>query len=85
MVEVMGAGYVVDYCVRRFRCKQEEKQYRSYIADVLMTMNNNLVVAFGGMRITTRYIDLNKPVDRRSGDEIAADVMKRAGLTFAED
>lgn len=76
---------MVDYCVRRFRRKQEEKQYRSYIADVLMTLNNNLVSAWGGMKITTRYMDLNKPVDTRTGDEIAEDVMKRAGLTFAEE
>ena len=84
MVELLGAGYVVDYCVSRFKRKQEEKLYRSYIADVLMTLNNNLVGAWGGYRIEKRYIDMDKPADRRSGDEIAMDVIKRAGLTLAE-
>lgn len=85
MVELMGAGYVAEYCITRFRHRQEEKQYRSYIADVLMTINNNLTSAFGGTAVTMRYIDLNKPVDTRSGDDIAVDVMKAAGLTFAQE
>lgn len=84
MVELLGAGYVVDYCVSRFKREQEEKRYKSYIADVLMTLNNNIVDALGGYRIARRYIDMDKPVDRRSGDEVALDVIKRAGLTLAE-
>ena len=85
MVELMGTGYVVEYCVSRYKHKQEEKRYRTYIADVLMHMCNNIAGAFGGNTITTRYVDLDKPVDTRSGDEIAVDVIKRAGLSFAEE
>ena len=80
----MGTGYVVEYCVSRYKHKQEEKIYRLYIADALMCMCNNLASAFGGHTITTRYADLYKPVDTRSGDEIAVDVIKRAGLSFEE-
>lgn len=85
MVELMGAGYVVDYCVTRFLEKEKEKQYRTYMADVLMTLNNNLARAFGGNLITVKYADLNKPADTRSGDDIAVDVMTAAGLTFVEE
>ena len=85
MVELMGAGYVVDYCVTRFIQREKEKQYRTYMADVLMTINNNLARAFGGNMVTVKYADLNKPVATRSGDDIAVDVMKAAGLTFVEE
>lgn len=76
---------MVDYCVTRFLQKEREKQYRTYMADVLMTLNNNLARAFGGNMVTVKYADLNKPVDTRSGDDIAVDVMTAAGLTFAEE
>lgn len=85
MVELMGAGYVVDYCVARFLEREKEKQYRTYIADVLMTLNNNVAKVLGGNVVTVKYADLNKPVDTRSGDDIAVDVMTAAGLSFAEE
>ena len=82
MVELLGAGYVVDYCISRYKHKQEEKQFRVYITDALMTIANNVANFGGGNKIVTRYIDLDKPQDTRTGNEIAVDVMKRAGLTF---
>ena len=84
MVELMGAGYVVDYCVSRFKHKQEEKQYRIYLTDALMVIANNTARAFGGSTVTMRYLDIIKPQDTRTGDDIAVDVMQRAGLTFKE-
>lgn len=84
MVNLLGTGYVADYCISRFRKRQEEKLYRAYIADALMTLNNNLARAFGGNIISTRYSDLGKPAETRSGDDIAVDIMQRAGLSFAE-
>lgn len=82
MVELLGAGYVVDYCISRYKHKQEEKLYRAYVSDALMHITNNLSHAFGGNRITQRYTDLMKPQDTRTGDDIAVDVMQRAGLTL---
>lgn len=82
MVELLGAGYVVDYCISRYKHKQEQKQYHVYVTDVLMTIANNVCNIAGGEKIKTRYQDLGKPQDTRTGNEIAADVMKRAGLTF---
>lgn len=83
LVELLGARYVADYCVSRYRFKQEEKQYRAYLTDALMHLNNNFAKHFGGTTLIKRYVDLNKPEDKRTGDDIAVDVMQRAGLTFA--
>lgn len=73
---------MVDYCISRYKHKQEQKQYHVYVTDVLMTIANNVCNIAGGKKIKTRYQDLGKPQDTRTGNEIAADVMKRAGLTF---
>lgn len=78
----MGAGYVVDYCISRYKHRQEEKIYRGYIADALMHICNNIANAYGGTTVETRYIDLGKPADTRTGDDIAVDVIQRAGLTL---
>ena len=85
MAELLGTGYVVDYCISRYKHKQEEKVYRAYITDTLMTICNNFANAWGGERLTVRYIDLGKPKDTRTGDEIAIDIITRAGLTFGEE
>ena len=73
---------MVDYCISRYKHKQEEKIYRAYIADALMLICNNFANRFGGNTIETRYIDLGKPADTRTGDDIAVDVIQRAGLTL---
>lgn len=84
MVDLLGTGYVVEYCVSRYNHKQEEKQYRIYLTDALMAIANNTARAFGGSTVTMRYSDIIKPQDTRTGDDIAVDVMQRAGLTFKE-
>jgi hypothetical protein len=53
-----------------------EWRYRNYVADCLMIATDRTKT------VTTRFEDLinPKPVDTRTGEEIAADVIKRAGL-----
>ena len=85
MAELLGTGYVVDYCISRYKHKQEEKVYRAYITDALMAICNNFAGVFGGERLAVRYIDLGKPKDTRTGDEIAIDIITRAGLSFEEE
>ena len=53
MIELMGAGYVVDYCISRYKHKQEEKIYRAYIADALMHICNNIANGIGGAILTS--------------------------------
>ena len=86
MVDLMGKGYVVDYCISLFRKKQERRRYEAYITDMLMTMNNNLCHAFGGSKITKRYADyfINKKEDNRTAAEIVKDTIRKAGLTLVK-
>lgn len=62
------------YASARFKKEAEEEAYRVYVADV----GRGLLKSMGG-DMTQRYYDMihPKPVDPRSGDMIAADVIKR--------
>ena len=56
-----------------------ELTYRIYITNSLYYMAEN-------KQIAQKYYDIinPRPEDHRTGDEIALDVMKRAGLSFGE-
>jgi len=51
--------------------------YRVYATDMLRAVNISL-----GQKVDERYIEIirPKPVDNRSGEEIAAEVISRLGL-----
>jgi len=51
--------------------------YRVYATDMLRAVNISL-----GQKVDERYIEIirPKPVDKRSGEEIAAEVISRLGL-----
>ena len=86
MVDLMGKGYVVDYCISLLRKKQEQRRFQVYLTDVLMILNNNIQHSFGGAKITQRYADyFTKKEDTRTSKQIVQDTMRRAGLTFAKD
>ena len=81
----MGSGYVVEHCVSAFRKKQEENLFKSYTADALRAISyNTAVLPKEGYIIPRRFAELAGWVeqDDRTGDEIAADIIKRAGLRF---
>lgn len=86
MVDLIGRGYVVQYCISLFRERQEKLLFQSYVGDVLFTISNNLAKAWGGAEVKVRYTELINPEkaseDERTGDEIAADIISRAGLSF---
>lgn len=62
--------------------KSKETAYRIYVTDALKTISENTAKYSGGSYLTKRYADIIKPgpVDSRTGEEIAADVIKKAGL-----
>ena len=65
--------------------EQEEKTYKVYITDVLQLIGQNVASAVSkGSYITVRWYDLvtKKPEDEKDADEIAADIITRAGLSF---
>lgn len=64
-----------------------EKAYRGYLTDVLRLMGENIATVARGSYIASRWLDLveEKKPDNRSADEIAADVILHAGLSFGGD
>lgn len=83
MLDMLGKGYVIKYCKALFLKEQEERLYRSYVADMLMALVNST----GKYNVETRFIELvpdrrKKKEKEKTAGEIVADVMKKAGLTF---
>ncbi len=54
------------------------------MTDVLQILTGNTAKLAGGTIITAKYIDIikkqDKPEDKRSGEEIVADIVVQAGL-----
>lgn len=55
--------------------------YRVYVTDALKIAAANTQQFAGGQAMAERWAEGLKPRDTRSGDEIAADIIRRAGLT----
>lgn len=62
--------------------KTKETAYRIYVTDALKTIAENTAKYSGGSYPAKRYADIIKPgtVESRTGEEIAADAIKKAGL-----
>jgi hypothetical protein len=50
-----------------------------------MIIGENTAKFAGGNHLTRRYIETISPEDARTGEEIAADVIKRAGLVVTRN
>ena len=83
---------MIEHCLSCLRSEQKEKLFRVYLTDALKLIAENtthfLVPGVGpadyGSRIQQRWIELAEHrQDERTGDEIAADIISRAGLRFA--
>lgn len=70
------------YAIARYRSHQRDFVYRIYITDCLRIISENTAKMGGGSYITANFYDIinPKPVDNRTGEEIAADIIKRAGI-----
>ena len=70
------------YAVARYKTYQRELVYRIYVTDCLRMMTENTARFAKGNYIKGRYADiLKEPMrDNRTGEEIAAEVIKKAGL-----
>ena len=70
------------YAIARYQSQQRDLAYRIYIADCLRIISENTAKMGGGSYITVKLADIinPKPVDNRTGEEIAADIIKRAGI-----
>ena len=70
------------YAMARYQSQQRDLAYRIYVADCLRIISENTAKMGGGSYITVKLADIinPKPVDNRTGEEIAADIIKRAGI-----
>lgn len=70
------------YAAARFNQHQRDLAYRIYVTDCLRIISENTAKIGGGSYITAKFEDIinQKPVDNRTGEEIAADIIKRAGI-----
>lgn len=70
------------YATARFNQHQRDLAYRIYVTDCLRMATENTAKMSQGSYIAARFYDIinPKPVDNRSGNEIAADIIKRAGI-----
>lgn len=62
--------------------------YQAYVTDALKAIAANTAYRGGGEMLTARFLDCIHPPklqDQRTGDEIAADVIRRAGLEVIPD
>ena len=71
-----------DFCISLFQKEQEDKAVKIYYAECLRIISENMAKMGGGSYITVKLADIidSKPVDNRTGEEIAADIIKQAGI-----
>ena len=70
------------YAIARYQSQQRDLAYRIYVADCLRIISENTAKMGVGSYITAKFADIinPKPVENRTGEEIAADIIKRAGI-----
>lgn len=74
----------MQYIAARYEQWAESRLYRAYTAECARVCTENTAALGGGKLMPVSYEDLllrkAPQQDKRTGDEIAADVIKRAGL-----
>ena len=70
------------YAMARYQSQQRDLAYRIYIGDCLRIIGENTANMGSGHYIIDKISDIinPKPVDNRTGEEIAADIIKQAGI-----
>ena len=70
------------YAMARFNQHQRDLAYRIYVTDCLRMVTENTAKMSQGAYTSARFYDIinPKPVEKRTGEEIAADIIKLAGL-----
>lgn len=70
------------YATARFNQHQRDLAYRIYVADCLRMATENTAKMSQGAYTAARFYDIinPKPTDNRTGEEIAAEIINRAGI-----
>ena len=70
------------YAIARYNQHQRDLAYRIYVSDCLRMVTENTAKMSNGAYTVAKFSDIinPKPVENRTGEEIAADIIKRAGI-----
>ena len=70
------------YAIARYNQHQRDLAYRIYVTDCLRIISENTAKMGGGSYITAKFADIinPKPADNRTGEETAADIIRRAEI-----
>ena len=74
---------MIDHCISAFLERQEEKIYKVYVTDTLSFIAQNTGhFVHEGVAPGKRWIEIIEPKaeDKRTGDEVAMDVIEKLGL-----
>ena len=78
MLELLGSKYVIDHVVAEHNLRMKAEAYRVYTSDALKIISEQV-----GAEIGVRYSDMlenSTEEEEMTGDEIALDIIERAGL-----
>lgn len=66
LLEILGSGYVIDYCVSAFSEKKKNEAYRIYVTDSLYSIANMYSRSHGGeMAMEKRYLDVMEIMEKK--------------------
>lgn len=70
------------YAIARYNQHQRDLAYRIYVSECLRMVTENTAKMSNGTYTAVKFEDIinPKPVDNRTGEEIAADIIKLAGI-----
>ena len=77
----------VRYATAKANAEARLAAYRIYVTDALMYISENTAKSSGGQYLTKRYAEIIGEVkkDTRTGEEIATDIITRAGLVVKKN
>lgn len=78
----MGSGYVIEHCISAFSDYGRNKLFQTYVADCLHAISKTVAEHMGGLYMENSFSNIIEPHEETemTGDEIAMQVIERAGL-----
>lgn len=89
MIDLLGRRYIIEHIASDYRRRKRYEAFQIYVTDVLKGIADLNLKYFSrdntAEYITRRFYEVLNPakIDTRSADEIASDVLKRAGLSLS--
>lgn len=77
---------MIDHCVTEFERESKELSYKIYVTNALKMVAENMAKYSNGSYPMQTWAEIikPKPVDTRTGNEIVADIISKAGLTLVK-